>query len=105
MSITGLTESGKAGMESTANANQTLIRTDLQRKSDMTKRIIPAPDASNSAALLMTLANIEQAAKHAAQTLLIAEDQPSAFNALEALLVGIQRKADALRVLRYGVTA
>lgn len=57
----------------------------------------------DQAALLLSLANIEQAARQAAKALLIADNQQGNTNALEGLLRGIQRKADSLRLICGGV--
>lgn len=62
-----------------------------------------ASQGIDQAALLLSLANIEQAAKRAAKALLAADDQDGNTNALEGLLRGIQRKADALRLICGGV--
>lgn len=58
-------------------------------------------DPGNRSALLLTLSNLEQAARHAAKVLL-ADAQSSRTNGLESLIAGIQRKADSLRVIHCG---
>lgn len=61
-----------------------------------------SPPTPNPAALLLTLANLEQAAKFAAQALVAADSQSGTTYNLDALLDSIQRKADALRVIQGG---
>jgi len=63
-----------------------------------TVHFISHPTA-NPAALLLTLANLEQAAKFAAQALVAADSHTGTTYNLDALLDSIQRKADALRVI------
>ena len=62
-----------------------------------------APVTIDQTALLLSLANIEQAARQAKKALLMADDQQGNTNALEGLLRGIQRKADAIRLICGGV--
>lgn len=60
-----------------------------------------SPPTGNPAALLITLANLEQAAKFAAQTLIASDSTTGTTYDLDALLNSIQRKADAVRTIHY----
>lgn len=61
-----------------------------------------SPPTPNPAALLLTLANIEQAAKFAAQALVASDSSTGTTYNLDALLDSVQRKAESLRAIHAG---
>lgn len=61
-----------------------------------------SPPTGNPAALLITLANLEQAAKFAAQALVASDSKAGTTHDLDSLLNSVQRKADAVRSIHFG---